>query len=104
MMEKKENFKIEAVILEPTVPKAKALTMEDVWGKHVLLIYVPDSPQLDELSCGYIFRVNSAAHTPWGVRTWREEAEKKEVIENEVCQDEKLTSNVAGYFLEDVIA
>lgn len=79
-------------------------TLTDVWGKHVLLIYVPDSPQLDELSCGYIFRVNSAAHTPWGVRTWREEAEKKEVIENEVCQDEKLTSNVAGYFLEDVIA
>jgi len=71
-------------------------TLSDVWGKHVLLIYVPET--------GYIFRCANSAHTPWGVRTWREDPEKKEVIENEVCQDEKIVSNVAGYFIEDVIA
>ena len=76
----------------------------DVWGKHVVLIYVPDNPQIDEVSAGYIFRVANGAHTPWGVRTWREEAEKKEIVEVEVCQDEVLTSNVAGYFIEDAIA
>jgi len=79
-------------------------TLSDVWGKHVLLIYAPETPQIDELSCGYIFRCVNSAHTAWGVRTWREDPEKKEVIENEVCQDEKLVSNVAGYFIEDVIA
>ncbi|MFA6048270.1 MAG: hypothetical protein WC737_05695 [Parcubacteria group bacterium] len=79
-------------------------TLSDVWGKHVVLIYAPDAPAIDELSCGYIFRAKNAAHTPWGVRTWREEAEKKDVFEVEVCQDEKLVSNVAGYFIEDAIA
>jgi hypothetical protein len=79
-------------------------TLTDVWGKHVVLLYVPESAALDEFSCGYIFRVSNGAHTPWGARTWREEAEKKEVIEVEVCQDEKLVSNVGGYLIEDCIA
>jgi len=79
-------------------------TLTDVWGKHIVLLYVPSSAALDEFSCGYIFRVSNSAHTPWGARTWREEPEKKEVIEIEVCQDEKLVSNVGGYLIEDVIA
>lgn len=79
-------------------------TLTDVWGKHVVMLYVPTAGALDEFACGYIFRVSNAAHTPWGARTWREEPEKKEVIEVEVCQDEKLVSNVGGYFIEDCIA
>jgi hypothetical protein len=79
-------------------------TLTDVWGKHVVLLYVADGPAIDEISAGYIFRVSNSAHTPWGVRTWREEDKKSEMIEVEVCQDEKLISNVAGYFIEDVIS
>jgi len=79
-------------------------TLTDVWGKHVVLLYVPTTSALDEFSCGYIFRVKNGAHTPWGVRTWREEPEKKEVIETEICQDEKLVSNIGGYLIEDCIA
>jgi len=79
-------------------------TLSDVWGKHVVLLYVPAASALDEFACGYIFRVSNSAHTPWGARTWREEDMKKEVVEVEVCQDEKLVSNVGGYFIEDCIA
>jgi len=79
-------------------------TLTDVWGKHVVLIYAPSNPGLDEFACGYIFRVSNSAHTPWGVRTWREEDRKAEIIETEICQDEKLVSNVGGYLIEDCIA
>jgi len=79
-------------------------TLTDVWGKHVVLVYTTTNPAVDEISAGYIFRVSNGAHTPWGVRTWRDESEKAEYIEVEVCQDEKLVSNVAGYLIEDCIA
>ena len=79
-------------------------TLTDVWGKHVVLIYTPETPGIDEFACGYIFRVANSAHTPWGARTWREEDRKAEIIETEICQDEKLVSNVGGYFIEDCIA
>lgn len=79
-------------------------TLSDVWGKHIVMLYVTPNAMVDEITAGYIFRVSSGAHTPWGVRAWREEAEKAETIETEICQDEKLVCNVAGYFIEDVIA
>lgn len=79
-------------------------TLSDVWGKHVVLLYVTPNATVDEISAGYIFRVSNSAHFPWGVRTWREEDRKAEIIEVEVCQDEKLISNVAGYLVEDCIA
>lgn len=79
-------------------------TLVDVWGKHVILLYVNPNPVIDDISSGYIFRVSNDALSPWQARTWREEAERKEVIETSVAQVEKLVSNVAGYFIEDVIA
>ena len=79
-------------------------TLTDVWGNHVVLLYVTTNAAIDEVTAGYIFRAANAAHIPWGVRTWREQAEKAEVVETEICQDEKLVCNVAGYFVEDVIA
>ena len=79
-------------------------TLTDVWGKHIVLLYVTANASIDEVTAGYIFRCANAAHSPFGVRTWREDAEKAEVLETEICQDEKLVCNVAGYLIEDVIA
>ena len=79
-------------------------TLSDVWGKHIVMLYVTNNAAVDEVTAGYIFRCANAAHTPWGAKTWREEAEKADVIETEICQDEKIVCNVAGYLVEDVIA
>ena len=79
-------------------------TLSDVWGNHVVMLYVTPNAVIDEVTAGYIFRVVNEAHSPWAACVWREKAEKAEVIETEVCQSEKLVCNVAGYFIEDAIA
>lgn len=79
-------------------------TLTDVWGKHVLMLYVNQNPVIDDLSFGYIFRVTNDNSTPWQIRRWREEAYKKDVYETGVNQVEKIVCNVAGYFLQNVIA
>lgn len=39
----------------------------------------------------------------WETREWREEKNRKDVVETSYVQDEKVVSNVAGYLIADVL-
>ena len=74
-------------------------TLADIWGKHIVFLYVNPNPAIDDVSFGYIFRSRT-----WQTKEWREEEKSRDVVETGYIQDEKIVSNVAGYLLSDVIA
>lgn len=78
---------------------ASTQTMADIWGKHMIMLYVNPNAAIDDVSAGYIFRSKN-----WNTKEWREEEKSRQVVETGYIQDEKIVSNVAGYFIEDCIA
>lgn len=77
---------------------ASSVTYSDVWGEHVVLLYVDPAPVIDSPTAVKVFRSED-----WQVNTWRESKLKSEAIEVSVVQDEVLTSNISGYLLTDVL-
>ena len=82
-----------------SVEGASSITYSDVWGNHVVLLYVPPQATLDSPHAAKIFRARN-----WEVRSWRMEEKRSEAIEASVIQDEVLASNVSGYLLTDVLS
>lgn len=78
---------------------ASSVTYSDVWGKHIVFLYVNPNAVIDDISAGYIFQSQN-----WETREWREEKNRKDVVETSYVQDEKVVSNIAGYLMKDVIA
>jgi hypothetical protein len=78
---------------------ASSTTTSDIWGKNVVMTYVPSEGSIDTPAHGYTFRSRDFL-----VKSWREEAESKEVIEVSVMDDEVITSNVSGYLLASCIS
>jgi len=74
-------------------------TTADVWGKNVVMTYVPTGGSLETPAHAYTIRSRD-----FRVKTWREEAESKEVIEVSVIDDEIVTSNISGYLIAACIA
>jgi len=82
-----------------SVEGAATITYADVWGDHVVLLYVNRESTIDTPQVVKTFRSKE-----WEVRSWRVEEKRSEAIEASVIQDEVLTSNVSGYLLTDVIS
>ena len=74
-------------------------TTADVWGKHVIMTYVPIGGSIDTPAHCYTFRARNFI-----VKSWREEWKNKEVIEVSIIDDEKITSNISGYLITNAIA
>ncbi len=74
-------------------------SLADTWGKHVVMTYVPENGSIMTPAHAYTFRKGNPV-----VRTWRDEEYPGEFIEPNILQTEKITSNVSGYLLKDVIA
>ena len=91
---------IPGAVYTSSVEGASSITYSDVWGKTVLLLYVPPGDTtLDSIASVKIFRAKD-----WEVRSWREERKRSEAIEASVVQDEVVVSNVAGYLYTAVIS
>jgi len=71
----------------------------NVWGNHVILLYVNRESPIDAPNVVKVFRSKD-----WEVRAWREEKVRAEAIEVSVIQDEVLTSDISGYLLADVLS
>lgn len=82
-----------------TVNEGQAETLGNVWTDNVLVFYKEQSPSLDALSFGYIFRVGNLA-----VKTYRVEERGGEMIEVSMLQDEKIVATAAGYLISDVLS
>jgi hypothetical protein len=78
---------------------ASSTTTADVWGKHVVMTYIPAEGSIDTPAHAYTFRSRDFL-----VKSWREEAMSKEVIECSVMDDEKITSNISGYLIYSCIS
>ena len=81
-----------------SIEGASSITYSDVWGEHVLLLYVPKEATMDSPTAVKTFRARD-----WEVRSWREEKLRSEAIEVSVIQDEVLTSDISGYLLSNVL-
>jgi len=82
-----------------SVEGASSITYSNVWGNHVVLLYVNRESPIDAPNSVKIFRARD-----WEVRAWREEKLRSEAIEVSVIQDEVLASNISGYLLTDVLS
>jgi len=74
-------------------------TTADVWGKHIVMTYVPTGGSIDTPAHAYTLRARN-----FKVKAWREENKSKEVIEVSVIDDEVITSNISGYLITNAIA
>jgi len=93
------DVKIPKAVYVSSKKGASSDTYADVWGKNVILLYVPPTAGIDLPSAGYIFRAQN-----WSVSKWYEDKKKATFVEPSVIQDEVITSNVLGYLLVSVIA
>lgn len=78
---------------------ASTQTIADVWGKHVVLAVSNGGGLIDVPTFGKIFQMGSPV-----VKTWRKEERSADFYEYSMMTDEVITSNVAGYLIEDAIA
>ena len=82
-----------------SIEGAATPTYTNIWGNHVVLLYVNRESPIDAPNSVKIFRSKD-----WEVRAWREEKVRSEAIEASVIQDEVLTSDISGYLLTDVLS
>lgn len=82
-----------------SIKGASSDTYADIWGKDVVLAYVPSGGALDTPALSYILRSRN-----FQVKSWRDEPIASEWIEVGVVQDEIMPANMAGYVYKAVIA
>lgn len=84
---------------------AETFTSGDIWGKDVQLLRVADSPGLNQLSFGYLFRVRYPNNNMLAeFRSWDEEDRRLRVIEGNYMEDRKITVPEAGYLIKAAVA
>jgi len=78
---------------------ATSVTYSDVWNDSVIVFYDPGTSSIDSPHFAKIFRAR-----PFRVNTWVEEAEaNSEYIEPSIIQDEVITNNNSGVFINNVL-
>lgn len=96
-------FNMEVVIpmgIKNTATEGNTDNFDNIWTDSVVLAYRNPTPSTDSPTFGVIFRkANSMT-----VESWDERKKKAEFIEASMMQDEKITSNVSGYLLTNVLA
>ncbi|OHD13451.1 MAG: hypothetical protein A2Y41_00405 [Spirochaetes bacterium GWB1_36_13] len=75
-------------------------TLSDIWGKVVIVAYVPDMPSLDEPAFGYTLRQTGYPR----VETYREERSHSNIINATDVLGGLILGNIAGYLYTTVIA
>lgn len=74
-------------------------TLQDVWGKHVVVLHRPSAPAIDTLAFAYIFRARD-----WTVEQWRDEPTSCTWYRVSIVQAEKVVSKYAGYLIQNAIS
>lgn len=75
-----------------------ASNIEEVWGKDVIIAYIPDAPMLDTPALGYTLRMGD-----FTTYTYREDPLTTNWIRPTVMQTERITYPGAGFILKDVV-
>lgn len=103
-----ELFEIENVIFGDAVYDSSneggTPTQAYVWGKDVILAYVPGKVGLREVALGYSFRWKKTGTTNGVVVTrWREEARKTDCLMAESYYDQRLIVAGAGAVIQGAV-
>jgi len=76
-------------------------TLVEAWGKDVILAYVKDDLDLNDLSFGKTFAQRYPDRTTRPTDRWREEGRKSDLVRTSWKYDTKVTSSIAGYVIKD---
>lgn len=76
-------------------------SLVSAWGKDVILAYVNDSMELNDLSFGKTFAQIYPDGSPKPTDRWREEGRKSDLVRVSWKYDLKVTSSIAGYVIKD---
>ena len=71
-----------------------------------LLLYTPRSPGLMTPAGGYTFvwrTAQNGTQAPWFIRKWRDDRQRRDVIEAHAYWDQVKTLAAAGYFFSDAV-
>ena len=80
-------------------------SLEPVWGKDALLLYVPPRAGLKTIAPTMTFVWSQGGGLRGtSVQTWREEARKASMIRVQKYYDTKLTAPDAAYLIKDAIS
>lgn len=78
---------------------ASTQTIADVWGKHIVMTVSNGGGSIDVPTFGKLFQAGTEV-----VKTWRKDELSADFYEYSLNTDEIISSNVAGYLIEDCIA
>jgi len=90
-----------------TTPEGVAeasVTYSRIWGKNVLLLFVPPSPSLLTPAAGYTFVWRRVAGAIQYIKRMRDEEREVDIIEGNTNFDQKVTAARAGEFLSLAVA
>lgn len=74
-----------------------------IWGKHLLMIYVPAAPSLLTPAAGYTFVWQRIAAALQWIKRMRDEEREVDIIESNSYFDQKVTAPNAGLFMQNVV-
>ena len=104
-------FEVERILvgraIYTTSPEGTAeasVTYSRIWGKHALLIYVPNTPSLRQPAAGYTFTWQRVPSSLRYIKRMRDEEREADIIEANAYYDHKVTGAAAGLFGSTVIA
>jgi hypothetical protein len=93
-----------------TAALGSAVSLSYLWGKHVVIAWVPDAPRLRQPAFAYEFNWGYGGGTPMVVDRWRENPRKSDVIRVQRRYDLRFAAvdsagaSIAGYLILNAIA
>lgn len=79
-------------------------SLVSAWGKDVILAYVNEDLQLNDLSFGKTFAQIYPDGSTRPTDRWREEDRKSDLVRTSWKWDLKVTSSIAGYLIKDAFS
>ncbi len=89
-------------MIQNTAAEGLPQTLEDIWGPHALLFYVPPRPSKTTPTYGYSFRWTPAGGTPMNVSGYFDPAIRGEIMEIGMYQDERVISSALATLIQSV--
>lgn len=102
-------FDVERVLVprsvKNTATTGQPASLESIWGKDALMLYVPPRAGLKTIAPLMTFVWSQGAGTRGtSVQTWREEARKSTMVRVQKYYDVKLTAPSAAYLIKNAIS
>lgn len=106
-----ELFEVQKILIgralrttDPEGTPEATVTYSRIWGNDGLLLYVPDAPSLVTPASGYTFVWQRVPDALQYIKRMRNEEREVDIFEGNSYFDHKVTSDLAGRFLSNMVA